>query len=54
MPTLSSTQYTTSLRDWLGLQNHQINEMLPTLGGIRDPESRLSRVSYSDRQKSFS
>lgn len=38
LPTLSATQYAATLLDWLGLQEHQINEVLPTLQnfGVRN------------------
>ncbi|MFK8083010.1 MAG: DUF1501 domain-containing protein [Granulosicoccus sp.] len=31
LPTLSATQYAATLLDWVGLQEHQINDVLPTL-----------------------
>ena len=31
LPTLSATQYAATLLDWIGLQEHQIDQVLPNL-----------------------
>lgn len=34
LPTLSATQYAATLLDWIGLEPHQIDDVLPTLGNF--------------------
>ena len=36
LPTLSATQYASTLLDWIGLESHQIDDVLPTLANFEN------------------